>query len=212
MSELREKLAALAHEQWSGWMEHVFRRCEAMPGTITGEVAPVVIPLWAVENWGRQMLTPYAELSEEEKDSDRKEADRVLKLLGEDGPLLHGNPPHALTFLGQKWVLPESAEKPKHQFNIALELRRELDTANDELERLRLRLSFEKSRADEATALAEKSLANGEACLRERDAALARMKELEGTSRPAQAHCTGVLMHDDFTPCPVHDAPSGRSP
>ncbi len=82
-SELREKLAALAHEQWSGWMRHLFSKCEALPGTTTDDfkIRPVVIPLWAVTRWMRQMRAPYVDLSEEEKESDRKEADRVLALL-----------------------------------------------------------------------------------------------------------------------------------
>jgi hypothetical protein len=40
------------------------------------------MPVWAVERWQRQVRTPYAELSEPEKDSDRDEADRVLALIG----------------------------------------------------------------------------------------------------------------------------------
>jgi hypothetical protein len=77
MSDVIEKLAALAHEQWSGWMRHAFKKCGArnMDGTMT-------MPAWAVDRWQRQMLTPYADLSEPEKDSDRAEARRVLEVLG----------------------------------------------------------------------------------------------------------------------------------
>lgn len=74
-TELREQLAALAHEQWSGWMRYLF---EKTTGNIAGTA---LIPEWAVERWKRQLNTPYAQLSEEEKESDRKEADRVLALL-----------------------------------------------------------------------------------------------------------------------------------
>jgi len=42
----------------------------------------LTIPMWAVERWQRQMNTPYAELPEEEKNSDREEADKVLQLIG----------------------------------------------------------------------------------------------------------------------------------
>lgn len=76
---LREKLAALAHEQWSGWMKYLFSKCEILPNGDLGELA--VIPEWAVQRWKRQMETAYADLSEQEKNSDREEADRVLALL-----------------------------------------------------------------------------------------------------------------------------------
>jgi hypothetical protein len=76
---MREKLAALAHEQWSGWMRYLFERSHrAEEG---GEVAPggsVVIPSASVVRWRRLMDTPYGKLTEQEKESDRAEADRVL--------------------------------------------------------------------------------------------------------------------------------------
>jgi hypothetical protein len=70
--ELREQLAALAHEQWRGWMLYLFSKCTGYPdGTVT-------IPAWAVERWTRQMNTPYHDLTEAEKDSDRAEADKPI--------------------------------------------------------------------------------------------------------------------------------------
>lgn len=75
---MREKLAALAHEQWSGWMEYLFSKGEFQ------EDGTWVMPKWAVERWSKQALTSYKALSEEEKNSDREEADRVLKLLNEN--------------------------------------------------------------------------------------------------------------------------------
>lgn len=75
-SEFREKLAALCHEQWSGWMKHLFSKC------LSGWDNPkeLVVPAWAVERWSRQLTASYDELSEAEKDSDREEADRILFL------------------------------------------------------------------------------------------------------------------------------------
>jgi hypothetical protein len=72
---MREKLAELAHEQWSGWMEYLFSK-----GTFN-EDGTWTMPAWAVERWSRQMKTPYAELDEQEKDSDRSEADRFLAVM-----------------------------------------------------------------------------------------------------------------------------------
>jgi len=40
-----------------------------------------IIPSWATERWARQAGTMYDGLSDSEKDSDRKEADRFLALL-----------------------------------------------------------------------------------------------------------------------------------
>lgn len=78
MADLREELAELAHEQWSGWMKYLFSKC---PEQWTGSV---LIPSGAAERWKRQMNTPYSELSEKEKDSDRKEADKVLAVIRKD--------------------------------------------------------------------------------------------------------------------------------
>jgi hypothetical protein len=75
---LRERLAALAHRQWSGWMSYLFGKCRM------NDDATLTIPAWAVERWQRQMNTSYFDLPEEEKDSDRKEADRILYLLGKE--------------------------------------------------------------------------------------------------------------------------------
>ena len=74
---MREELAALMHEMWIGWMKYLFSKSR-QHGWDDGRV---IIPAWAVERWMRQMDTPYDELSEEEKDSDRRIADRVLALI-----------------------------------------------------------------------------------------------------------------------------------
>jgi hypothetical protein len=72
---VHEALAALAHEQWCGWMAYLFSKCEPGPDGTR------IIPAWAVERWSRQVETHYSGLSEEEKDSDRKEAAKMLALL-----------------------------------------------------------------------------------------------------------------------------------
>ncbi len=71
----REVLAAYAHDTWSGWMTYMFANGTSnADGTFT-------IAAWAVERWARQMCTPYDQLSEAEKMSDRDEADKILELL-----------------------------------------------------------------------------------------------------------------------------------
>jgi hypothetical protein len=75
--QLRERLAAEAHKAWSGWKRHEFG-----VGAFNDD-GTWTMPAWAVERWRRQMNTPYDELSEEEKESDRKEADRYLAILSD---------------------------------------------------------------------------------------------------------------------------------
>ena len=82
---LRETLAKLAHEQWSGWMEYLFEKCHKQTECEDGAM---VIPPWAVERWKRQMKTSYEDLPEEEKDSDRTEADRVIEILKQNAQSL----------------------------------------------------------------------------------------------------------------------------
>jgi hypothetical protein len=75
MDEKREALAEYAHEAWSGWMLYLFAKSQANDdGTVT-------IPAWAVERWSRQMDTEYDRLPEQEKESDRAEADKMLALI-----------------------------------------------------------------------------------------------------------------------------------
>jgi hypothetical protein len=82
---LREALAAYAHEAWSGWMRYLFSKCDThTPRNAVGmllDVPVTTIPRWAVERWERQMNTPYADLPEEEKESDRAQADKILDIV-----------------------------------------------------------------------------------------------------------------------------------
>ena len=74
-NQMREELAALIHDMWSGWIGHVEAKSALNPdGSMT-------IPAWAVMRRKRQMEGSYDDLSESEKDSDRREADKVLTLL-----------------------------------------------------------------------------------------------------------------------------------
>ena len=70
----RELLSDYAHEAWCGWMKYMFSKAVVnSDGTWT-------MPQWAVERWQRQMNTKYSELPEEEKKSDREEADKMLSI------------------------------------------------------------------------------------------------------------------------------------
>ncbi|KKM27231.1 hypothetical protein LCGC14_1576790 [marine sediment metagenome] len=75
VSEYREKLAELAHKQWSGWIKYMFGKC---PGKADGTI---LIPEWAVTRWQRQACTPYSKLSHKEQESDRTEADKFIAII-----------------------------------------------------------------------------------------------------------------------------------
>ncbi len=62
-----ETLADIEHERWSGWMRYQFAN-------------------WTDENierWKALMDTPYSDLSEHSKESDRKEVRKTLKAIAD---------------------------------------------------------------------------------------------------------------------------------
>lgn len=68
----RETIAAVQHEIWAHWIRYHFRVSQkSASGTF-------IIPVDKVKRWQRQMEMPYSELSEEEKESDRHQADKVI--------------------------------------------------------------------------------------------------------------------------------------
>ena len=71
--ELREQLAAIEHERWADWQKwcHKVLR-ENNPSPEQGDI---------LERWDRQIETPYADLTELEKQSDREQVDRYWHLI-----------------------------------------------------------------------------------------------------------------------------------
>lgn len=61
-----DEFAEAQHEIWSAWMRWQFSLCTE------NDDGSVIIPSEKVDRWFRQMNTKFADLSEEEKDSDRK--------------------------------------------------------------------------------------------------------------------------------------------
>ena len=72
---LLEVLAAVEHERWAHWQRYVHSRCAR------SEDGSLVIPAELVERWTAQVSTPYAELSEPEKESDREQVRKYLPLI-----------------------------------------------------------------------------------------------------------------------------------
>lgn len=73
--QMRELLAEYAHKAWSDWMTYLFSK-----GTFN-EDGTWTMPDWAVERWKRQAATDYNQLPNDEKESDRSEADRILAII-----------------------------------------------------------------------------------------------------------------------------------
>lgn len=79
MTELIERLANVQHGIWSHWMSHVFRECGQL-----ADDGSFVIVAGHVAQWQRQIKTPYVQLSQQEQESDREQAARVLRVI--EGP------------------------------------------------------------------------------------------------------------------------------
>lgn len=81
---LREGFAEYAHEAWAGWMKWMFE--EGGFSTIQADDNGKTVTFWTMkpekyERWQRQMNTPYADLPDGEKESDRLEADRMIEVM-----------------------------------------------------------------------------------------------------------------------------------
>lgn len=75
MNILREEIAYISHEIWAHWMRYLFK-CGYF-----NDDGSFVIPAEKVERWQRQIDTPYSQLSEAEKESDRHQADKILDVV-----------------------------------------------------------------------------------------------------------------------------------
>ncbi len=78
MGELREQLAAIEHERWASWQSWVHHRGEHT--TLDGK-SVLAISGDQIYAWEKQIATPYAELSETEKQSDREQVERYWPLI-----------------------------------------------------------------------------------------------------------------------------------
>jgi hypothetical protein len=79
---LIENLAAIEHERWADWQKYIHARCAIVESKHTGHHYQG-IPIDLYNGWQRQIATPYEDLSEREKDSDREQVMRYFPLLVE---------------------------------------------------------------------------------------------------------------------------------
>jgi hypothetical protein len=77
--DLIETLASIEHTRWANWQKYLHSTCREQPGT-SGRRS-LVIKENDVEHWERQIVTPYAHLSEAEKEADRNEARQSLPVI-----------------------------------------------------------------------------------------------------------------------------------
>jgi hypothetical protein len=75
MPDLIEQLAAIEHSRWSDWQRYCHQCGHRNPdGSITLDAG-------TVGHWERQIATPYADLSEREKESDREQVRRYIAIV-----------------------------------------------------------------------------------------------------------------------------------
>jgi hypothetical protein len=72
---LLEQLAAIEHERWSHWQRYVHSKCVRQPD------GSLLIPSNLVARWEKQIDTNYAELDEQERESDREQVRKYLPLI-----------------------------------------------------------------------------------------------------------------------------------
>ena len=75
LDKLVETLAGVEHERWSHWQRYMHGKCERKPD------GSLVMPSELVAQWERQIATPYMDLSESEKESDRDQVRRYLPIV-----------------------------------------------------------------------------------------------------------------------------------
>ena len=78
--------SAIEHERWADWQKYCFEKLK-IERYYEREVALKTDDTegdnykWQIYNWWRQIETPYKDLSEEEKDSDREQVMRYWYLI-----------------------------------------------------------------------------------------------------------------------------------
>jgi hypothetical protein len=72
---LVEQLAAVEHERWSHWQRYVHSKCVSQPD------GSLLLPADLVARWEKQIDTKYADLDDQERESDREQVRKYLPLI-----------------------------------------------------------------------------------------------------------------------------------
>jgi hypothetical protein len=72
---LIEQLAAVEHERWSHWQRYVHSKCIRQPD------GSLLLPADLVARWEKQIDMKYAELDDQERESDREQVRKYLPLI-----------------------------------------------------------------------------------------------------------------------------------
>jgi hypothetical protein len=75
LDELVEALASMEHERWCYWQRYLHGRC------ILHDDGALLLPADLVKRWEKQIETPYSELTDEEKESDREQVRKYLPVI-----------------------------------------------------------------------------------------------------------------------------------
>lgn len=77
MKEFVEKGAEIEHERWSKWQKYLHSKLSKN----IEDADFFRLPTFYWERWERQIATPYSELSEQEKESDRDQVRPYIPLI-----------------------------------------------------------------------------------------------------------------------------------
>jgi hypothetical protein len=75
LGDLVEELAAIEHERWSRWQRYVHSK------GVRQSDGSLLLPADLVSRWEKQIETKYAELDEQERESDREQVRKYLPLI-----------------------------------------------------------------------------------------------------------------------------------
>jgi len=77
LNRIIDELARIEHERWAHWQKYMHSKAESRPD------GSLLIPADLVAQWERQISTPYRDLTESEKESDREQVRKYLPTISE---------------------------------------------------------------------------------------------------------------------------------